>query len=205
MSGGHAAYPGVGEAAGTDLAAAHEHLRSDALALLRSWPAPDPSQEAARTDFVDHLVAQPVATAKAGPPAHLTASCLVLSEDGAEVLLTHHRRARLWFQFGGHLEADDASVYAAATRECREESGMADLVPWPQPVHLNRHVLSGDFGRCREHLDVRFAAVAPRGAQPVTSAESLDVRWWPVAALPPSSPDELRELIAAARRSLGGR
>lgn len=188
--------PGAGDG---DLAARHAHLRADALELLRTWTPPDAAQGAARDEFVEHLEAHPAATAKGGPPAHLTASCLVMSHDGAEVLLTLHRRARMWFQLGGHLEAEDAGVYAASARECREESGIAGLTPWPRPVHLNRHVLVGDFGRCREHLDIRFAAVAPSGAEPVVTAESLDVRWWPVDALPPGSPEELAELVAACR------
>jgi ATP-dependent DNA helicase RecG len=36
------------------------------------------------------------------------------------VLLTHHRRARRWFQFGGHLEATDPGLWAAAAREGNE-------------------------------------------------------------------------------------
>ena len=43
---------------------------------------------------------------------------------------------------------------------------------------FDRHALAGDFGTCREHLDVRFVAVVPRGEQPAVSEESLDVRWW---------------------------
>lgn len=50
------------------------------------------------------------------------------------------------------------------------------------------------------HLDVRFLAVADDGAEPAVSDESLDVRWWPVDALPD---DDLADLVALAlaRRS----
>ena len=140
------------------LAADYAHLRADALDVLGCWPAPDEAQERLRTAYLEHLAAHPDGVAKAGPPAHLTASCLVLSADGERVLLTHHRRAGRWFQFGGHLEPADLSLWAAARREAREESGLADLDPLPRPVHLDRHRLDGDFGRCREHLDVRYAA-----------------------------------------------
>ncbi len=189
----------TGDAADGELAARHAHLRADALDVLTSWVPPDPGQGRVRDNFVAHLRARPASTAKDGPAAHLTASCLVLSAHGDAVLLTLHRRARMWFQFGGHLEPEDAGVYDAAARECREESGVEGVSPWRRPVHLNRHVLSGEFGRCREHLDIRFAAVAPTGAVPVTSAESLDVRWWPVDELPSGSPTELADLVAAAR------
>ncbi len=127
----------------------------------------------------------------------------MLDDALSRVLLTHHRRARMWFQLGGHLEPEDRSVRAAAEREATEESGIPGLRVTPVPVHLDRHVLSGDFGRCREHLDIRYAAIAPAGAEPRVSAESLDVRWWPVDGLPPGHVDELGGLVAAALRFLG--
>ncbi|WP_299440992.1 NUDIX hydrolase [uncultured Phycicoccus sp.] len=183
-----------------DVAGSFKHLRGDAARVLRGWRAPDAGQEALRSAYLDFLVAHPDGVAKAGPPAHLTASCLVLDADAERVLLTHHRRARAWFQFGGHLEVGDASLWAAARREAREESGIASLEPLPHPVQLDRHVLVGDFAHCREHLDVRFVAVAETGAEPQVSAESLDVRWWPVDALPAGTRAELSPLVDLARR-----
>ena len=138
--------------------------------------------------------------ARSGPPAHLTASVMVLDATGGSALLTLHRRAREWFQLGGHYEPGDPSVWGAAAREAREESGIEGLTVLPEIAQLDRHVLAGDFGRCREHLDIRFAAVAPEGAQFEVSDESLDVRWWPVDGLPGGTAAELAPLVAAARR-----
>jgi 8-oxo-dGTP pyrophosphatase MutT (NUDIX family) len=179
------------------------HLHTHACTTLRGWSAPDAGQERLRTAYLEQLRRHPDAVAKAGPPAHLTASCLVLSPDAGQVLLTHHRRARQWFQFGGHLEAGDTSLCAAAQREAREESGIADVTPAPVIVQLDRHRLSGDFGRCREHLDVRYAAVVDPGTAPVTSVESLDVAWWPTGGLPDGTRAELSTLVAAATDALG--
>ncbi len=58
---------------------------------------------------------------KQGPPAHFTASCLVLNQTGSKALLTLHRKAGLWFQLGGHFEPGDTDARAAAQREGREE------------------------------------------------------------------------------------
>lgn len=189
--------------AAPDVARTFARLHADAGALLDGWAAPDVDQDALRRQYLAFLGAHADGVAKAGPPEHLTASCLVLDGSGARVLLTHHRKARQWFQFGGHLEPGDASVWAAARREAREESGLASLEPLPDPVQLDRHVLDGDFGHCREHLDVRFVAVAPEGAEPVVSGESLDVRWWPVDALPEGTRAELSPLVRLARRAAG--
>jgi 8-oxo-dGTP pyrophosphatase MutT (NUDIX family) len=137
---------------------------------------------------------------KAGPPAHFTGSVIVLDETGGSALLTLHRRARDWFQFGGHFEPGDASVWHAATREAREESGIPDISALPEIAQLDRHVLNGNFGACREHLDIRFAAVTALAAEVAVSTESLDVRWWPVDALPEGTREDLRPLVDAGLR-----
>ena len=185
-----------------DAARSHAHLYADAVALLGRWDPSDPGQEALRRQYADFLASHPDGLAKAGLPEHLTASCLVLDAAGGHALLTLHRKARRWFQFGGHLEPEDRTLWHAARREAREESGIADLEPLPDPVQLDRHVLAGTFGHCREHLDVRYVAVAPAGAEPQVSGESLDVRWWPVDALPGDAGEELSGLVAAGRRAL---
>ena len=62
-----------------------------------------------------------------------------------------------------------------------------------------------DLQAIDQGLDVRFVAVAEPGAEGVVSDESLDVRWWPVDALPNPELAELVDLALAAhpeRRSL---
>lgn len=176
----------------------------DALGLLAAWPAPTPAQEVLRQQYADYLLTHPPGVFRDDRPHHLTASTVVLSPDGRSVLLTHHRKAQRWFQFGGHLEPRDATVVAAAAREAREESGLA-LELDPVPVQLSDHAV--EFcGPGVHHLDVRFLAVAPADGVHAVSEESLDVRWWPADDLPDPDPD-LVELVALAvrRLELGGR
>jgi ADP-ribose pyrophosphatase YjhB (NUDIX family) len=179
-------------------------LHADALATLRGWVAPTPDQEALRSRYVTHLEAHPHGEQRSCFPAHLTAGTLVLSETGDQVLLNLHRKAHRWFAFGGHLEPGDVALREAALREAREESGLSDLELHPEPVHLDEHVVGfcdprGDVHR----LDVRFAARAPAGVRHATSAESLDVRWWPVDRLPELE-DEMYVLIRLARDRFAG-
>jgi 8-oxo-dGTP pyrophosphatase MutT (NUDIX family) len=189
---------------GTGVPPAYLRLREQARAVLSGWQAPDAAQAALRGELLAHLDAHPGAMWKQGPPAHLTASALVLDPSLDKVLLTLHAKARAWLQFGGHYEPGDESVHAAATREAREESGIADLALAPELVHLDRHrLLAEGFRRCREHLDLRYAGVAADDAGHVVSEESLDVRWWPVDDLPPESRHEIEPLVLAARRLLG--
>jgi 8-oxo-dGTP pyrophosphatase MutT (NUDIX family) len=137
--------------------------------------------------------------ARGGPPAHLTGSVIVLDPAGEHVLLTLHQKARRWFQFGGHFEPSDRSMRQGAEREAREESGIDGLVALPEIVMLDRHDLGAAFGRCQQHLDVRYAAVAPPGAMHAASPESVEVRWWPADHLPEDTRAELLPVVRAAQ------
>ncbi|NLW13500.1 MAG: NUDIX domain-containing protein [Trueperella sp.] len=137
---------------------------------------------------------------KGGHPMHLTSSLFVLSTDLTEVLLTFHKKAEMWLQFGGHLEREDASLAAAAWREGSEESGLeafADFSPIPSDIDI--HELGGGFGAiCREHWDVGFVALAERDAVVVVSDESHDVRWFPVDQLPDSGAGDMNPRVRTA-------
>jgi 8-oxo-dGTP pyrophosphatase MutT (NUDIX family) len=175
-------------------------LHEDALALLRAWTAPDAAQEEVRRRYVAHLEAHPDGLSRTCFPDHITASTLVLSEDGDRVLLTLHAKAQAWFQMGGHCEDSDTTLAGAALREATEESGVPGLELDPRPVQLNAHpVPFCDPRGTVHHLDVRFLAVAPEGAAHAVSEESLDVRWWPWDALPTEDAD-MHELVRLARR-----
>lgn len=178
-------------------------LCADVVAVLTAMTPSGGDQHRLRSAYLRHLADHPDALWRDGPPAHLTASCFVLDPGGTQVLLTLHRKGRFWVQFGGHLEFGDTSLAGAALRETIEESGLAEVEllprPRPLPVGLHRHDLSAAFGRCREHLDVTYLAIAPAGAQPRVSAESDDVAWWPVDQLPPAAVPDLAARVAQAR------
>lgn len=169
-------------------------LHADASAVLASWVAPTVEQERLRAEYVAHLAAHPDGLDRMCWPDHLTASTLVLTGDGTAVLLTLHAKAGRWFQLGGHPEAADTTLAAAALREATEESGIPGLALDPVPLHLDAHDVPFCGGAGARHLDVRFLAVVPEEVAHAVSAESLALRWWPVAALPTDEPS-LCELV----------
>ncbi len=173
-------------------------LHASAVATLSGWVAPTPAQGALRDRYLSHLAAHPDGLAKACFPDHLTAGAIVVSPDAGAVLLNHHRKADAWLAFGGHLEPGDTSLAGGARRELVEESGLTSFDFDETPLSLDEHAVEfcSDRGTVH-HLDVRFLATAEPDAAHATSEESLDVRWWPVDALPATF-DDMYVLIEAA-------
>lgn len=179
------------------LPASYEQLHDDATRRLDALDAWDERQDALRARMLDQLRAHPDAMWREGPVDHFTASAIVFDPALRRVLLVLHRKANLWLQPGGHFEPQDTDVVTAALREVREETGV-NARPIAGLLQLDHHELNTAFGRCRSHLDLRAVAIADDAALRV-SPESLDVRWWPVDALPELIDPRLPATISAAR------
>ncbi|MFI6947395.1 NUDIX hydrolase [Streptomyces sp. NPDC050422] len=181
-------------------------LHDDAVLVLKNYRhgadgthRPDDAQEELRSAYLDHLALHPDGMWKACGAGHLTASALVIDPERGKVLLTLHRKLRMWLQMGGHCEPGDATLAAAALREATEESGIDGLTLLAGgPVVLDRHPIPAP---CHWHLDVQYAALAPSGAAERISEESLDLRWFAyaeVAGVADSSVVRLMERTRAA-------
>jgi 8-oxo-dGTP pyrophosphatase MutT (NUDIX family) len=159
-------------------------LHRSAVELLAGWSAPSDVDDIIRHTMLAFLAASPRACLRDNPAGHITASTLVLDEGGCHVLLTLHPRVGKWIQLGGHCEDADTTVREAAAREAREESGIADLTFDPDLLTVHTHAVTCPDGVQTRHLDLRFLAWARPNSFIVRSAESADLRWFPVEELP---------------------
>ena len=117
-------------------------------------------------------------------------TAVVVRDD--EILLTLRADNGEWAPVTGILDPGEEPAVGAA-REALEETGvvvtvdrLASVSASPQVVHGN-----GDLG---VYLDLTFACTWVSGEARVADDENVDVRWWPVHALPPMA-DWLRGRI----------
>src|SRR5262249_10084777 len=97
------------------------------------------------------------------------------------VLLRWHERMQAWLQVGGHADPGEGDPLEIALREAREETGLMDLVAWPDAksprlVQVAVVPVPGGKGEPEhEHADIRYALATeqPERVKPENEAATL--------------------------------
>lgn len=142
-------------------------------------------------------------------PLHLTGSALIVAPDSGRVLLRWHPRQQAWLQVGGHGDPGEVDPLGIARREAAEETGLTDLIPWPD-AQL-RHVVivavpaAGD-DPAHEHADVRFFLATRTPDAIVAERPDAPLRWLTFPeALELTTESNLAETLNRAGRLLPDR
>ncbi len=140
-------------------------------------------------------------------PLHVTASALIVHPETRRVLLRWHQRQQAWLQVGGHGDPGERNPLAVAGREAAEETGLADLMPWPDDQLRHLVIVAVPAGKgepAHEHADLRYfmATRTPEAAR--AENEDAPLRWLSLAeAYETTSEVNLRESLARLERLLG--
>lgn len=160
--------------------------RTDLLEALAAYRPENAREEAVRARFLAFLDG-PDPFLRGNPEGHVTASAVVARPSGDGFLLVFHRKLDRWLQPGGHVEPDDVSVFAAAVREAREETGVDRLAgPLGDAIlDLDVHPIPA-FGSepAHIHYDVRFLLTSEDGG-----ALAAGAAWFSLADVPPADRD----------------
>lgn len=145
-------------------------------------PVHVPELEQMKRDFFQLTALEPDALLRSAVPGHLTGSAVVFNHDVTETILMHHTKLQRWLQPGGHADGE-ANLARVALKEATEETGIEGLEIIDPAVDLDVHNVAPAGKPEVLHYDVRFAVVAPEGAQPQGNHESTDIRWVPLGEL----------------------
>ncbi len=145
-------------------------MRASLARMLAEHPTADATEEDHRQRMLELLGAAGNPFARTHfRPGHFTASAFVISPDDSALLLILHGKLGMWLQPGGHIDADDDDVTAAARREVTEETGIWDLeaLEGAAPLlDLDIHPIPANPRKNEpghEHFDFRFLLVAKPG------------------------------------------
>ncbi len=130
-------------------------------------------------------------------PGHFTTSSIILSPDGSEVLLTHHKFLNRWLQLGGHFENDD-NILDSAIRETIEESGIDDIFALSnQILDIDIHEIPYNVSKNEPnhlHYDIRYLLQA-KNKNFLVSDESNDLRWFSFEDVKSLENDDMIKMI----------
>jgi len=142
-------------------------------------------------------------------PLHVTGSALIVHPDSGRVLLRWHPRQQAWLQVGGHGDPGERDPLGIARREAAEETGLADLIPWPGPRLQHVVIVSVPAAAtdpAHEHADVRFFLATQTPDAIVPEEPGAPLRWLTIPeALELTAEANLRETLNRAERLLPDR
>jgi len=172
-------------------------VHAELAALLDAY-VPRSGEEALDVERLRRLAAGGEVWARS-LPVHATGSAVIVHPASRRVLLRWHARMHAWLQVGGHADPGETSPFEVARREAREETGLGDLVPWPDPGRpevVQIVIVPVPAGRgepAHEHADVRFALATARPDAATPESAGARLRWLDLdAAIAEVAEDNLR-------------
>jgi 8-oxo-dGTP pyrophosphatase MutT (NUDIX family) len=140
-------------------------------------------------------------------PLHVTASAMIVHPKSRRVLLRWHQRQRAWLQVGGHGDPGEIDPVQVALREGGEETGLGDLVPWPDASLVQVAIVpvnaKGDEP-AHEHADLRFVLATAEPGAVLPEKPNAPLRWLTVAQAHEATEPNVREMLARVEGLLAG-
>jgi 8-oxo-dGTP pyrophosphatase MutT (NUDIX family) len=141
-------------------------------------------------------------------PLHVTASAMIVHPPSDRVLLRWHARQRAWLQVGGHGDPGEIDPLVIALREAGEETGLDDLVAWPDGRIIHVAIVpvpAAAHEPAHEHADVRFVLATEQPDRATPENPTAALRWMTIPeATATTTEANLRETLERIEHLLPG-
>lgn len=109
---------------------------------------------------------------------HVTAGAFVCDKQG-NILLNHHKKSGMWFQFGGHSDGEEDSLNVAK-REIMEEAGITNFELGINSIYDVAVIRISYSAKKNEpehwHYDVNFLFIVNNHDYEISN-ESMEIKW----------------------------
>jgi 8-oxo-dGTP pyrophosphatase MutT (NUDIX family) len=152
--------------------------RSNLIKLLQNYHPAAPEEVIYKKRMLEFINAQQDCFKRSLAIGHITASAWLLSADGSQALLLHHRKLDRWLQLGGHCDGNP-DVLAVAIKEAQEESGIENIVAVNNQIFdIDIHKIPANSREAaHDHYHVRFLLQVIGNEKIIQNQESKELRW----------------------------
>lgn len=150
----------------------------DLINELENYIAINPTEKENVESVITFLKNNTNCYSRSNLKGHITAGGLVVDMQG-NVLLNHHKKTGMWFQFGGHSDGESNSLNVAL-REIEEEAGLKNL------KLISNKILDVDVQKIAEsvkknepehfHYDINFLFLTTNKDFKISN-ESSEIKW----------------------------
>lgn len=127
-------------------------------------------------------------TRKEFDDGHMCASAWVVNPERTHALLAHHKSLNKLMQFGGHIDAQDTTIYNAVLREVEEETGLKPALAQEDIYDVDLHDVPERPVKnepAHKHYDVRFLIEVPFSKPNPPAGESQEIAWYTLDDITP--------------------
>lgn len=161
----------------------------DLLKELENYQPYDTREESNVRTVIEFLQSKENCYSRTNLEGHITAGGFVADGKG-NILLNHHKKSGMWFQFGGHSDGDSNSLNVA-TREIMEECGITNLRLISNKIFdVDVQRIANNFTKNEPehfHYDINFLFYT-NNYDYVLSNESTEIKWVTI--------DEAKKLVS---------